>query len=230
MLDIKNLSMNYGKHKVLDDINIHVDKGEVIGLLGSSSSGKTTLMNVVSGLLPYNNGQILIDGMSPCAKTKSYVSLLAENNAIPRWMKMKDIINFYTEMYTDFNKDKFHSILSNNDFKISPNEKISSLSKGTIQMIRLALSISRECSLYLLDEPLGGIDTVVREQITDTIINEINDDSSLIIATHLIFEVEKLLDKVIFIKNGRILSIHDCEDLRIEKGQSIERTFKEVMK
>ncbi|GKX29107.1 ABC transporter ATP-binding protein [Vallitalea longa] len=230
MLDIKNLSINYGKHRVLNDISIHIDKGEVVGLLGPSSSGKTTFMNVVSGLLPYKKGQVLINGTSPCEKTKSYVSLLTENNAIPRWMNLKDIVNFHTEMFNDFNKDKFYSILKNINLDIPDNKKIKHLSKGTIQMLRVALSISRKCGLYLLDEPLGGMDSLVRDQVTDTIINEIDMDSTIIIATHLISEVEKLLDKVIFIKKGQILGIHDCEDLRIEKGQSIEKTFREVMK
>lgn len=230
MLDVKNLSINYGNHKALDDISININKGEVIGLLGPSGSGKTTFMNVVSGLLAYKNGQVLINELSPCEKTKSYVSLLTENNAIPKWMNLKDIVDFYTEMYNDFNTDKFYSILNNTNLNIPNNKKIKSLSKGTIQIIRVALSISRECGLYLLDEPLGGMDSLVRDQVTDTIINKIDTDSTIVITTHLIAEVEKFLDKVIFIKKGRISGIYDCEDLRIEKSQSIEKTFREVMK
>ncbi|QUH30738.1 ATP-binding cassette domain-containing protein [Vallitalea guaymasensis] len=230
MLDIKKLSISYGKHKALDDITFHIDKGEVVGLLGPSGSGKTTFMNTVAGLIPYNHGEVLIDGLNPNEKTKGYVSLLTENNAIPKWMSVEDIRSFYIDMYDDFNENKFDSILQDINIDIPYSEKIKNLSRGMTQLLRLSLSIAREAKLYLFDEPLGGMDTLVREQVIDTIINNIDDNSTIIIATHLIQEVEKLLDKVIFIKKGQMLGIHDCEDLRFQKSQSIEKTFKEVMK
>ncbi|MCT4685978.1 ABC transporter ATP-binding protein [Vallitalea sp.] len=230
MLDIKKLSINYGKHKALDDITFHIDKGEVVGLLGPSGSGKTTFMNTVAGLIPYSHGEVLINGQTPNEKTKGYVSLLTESNAIPKWMSVEDIRSFYIDMYDDFNENKFDSILQDINIDISYSKKIKNLSKGMTQLLRLSLSIAREAKLYLFDEPLGGMDTLVREQVIDTIINNIDDDSTIIIATHLIQEVEKLLDKVIFIKNGQMLGIHDCEDLRFQNSQSIEKTFKEVMR
>jgi ABC-2 type transport system ATP-binding protein len=228
MLDIKKLSISYGKHKALDDITFHIDTNEVVGLLGPSGSGKTTFMNTVAGPIPYNQGEVSINGLNPNKKTKSYVSLLTENNAIPKWMSVEDIRSFYIDMYDDFNENKFDSILQDINIDIPYSKKIKNLSKGMTQLLRLSLSIAREAKLYLFDEPLGGLDTLVREQVIDIIINNIDDDSTIIIATHLIPEVEKLLDKVIFIKNGQMLGVYDCEDLRCQKGQSIEKTFKET--
>lgn len=230
MLDIKNVSKMYGRQLALNDMSFHLGKGEVVGLLGPSGSGKTTLMNIVAGILPFKHGEVLIEDLEPSEKTKAIVSLLTENNAIPKWMTVKDVMNFYIEMYDDFNKEKFQSILNEINMDIPYSKKVKDLSKGMIQLLRLALSISREAGLYLLDEPLGGMDTLVREQVIDVLINYIDHESTIVIATHLIAEVEKLLEKVIFIKEGQILGIHDCEELRIEKGQSIEKTFKEVMR
>ncbi|GMQ59279.1 ABC transporter ATP-binding protein [Vallitalea sediminicola] len=230
MLDIKKLSVSYGKYKALDNITFHINKGEVVGLLGPSGSGKTTFMNTVAGLIPYNHGEVLINGQNPNEKTKGYVSLLTEKNAIPKWMGVEDIREFYIEMYEDFNENKFDSILQDIKINIPYSKKIKDLSKGMAQLLRLSLSIAREAELYLLDEPLGGMDTLVREQVIDTIINNIDSNSTIIVATHLIPEVEKLLDKVIFLNNGQMIGIHNCEDLRFQKNQSIEKTFKEVMR
>ncbi|GMQ62628.1 ABC transporter ATP-binding protein [Vallitalea maricola] len=230
MLDIKKLSISYGKHKALDNITFHIDKGEVVGLLGLSGSGKTTFMNTVAGLIPYNHGEVLINGQSPNEKTKGYVSLLTENNAIPKWMSVEDIRSFYIDMYNDFNENKFDSILQEINIDIPYSKKIKNLSKGMTQLLRLSLSIAREAKLYLLDEPLGGMDTIIRNKVIDMLINNINDNSTMLIATHIIPEVEKLLDKVIFIKQGQLIGFYDCEELRIDKRQSIEKTFIEVMK
>lgn len=230
MLEIKQLSKSYGGHKALSNVNLHFEKGKVVALLGPSGSGKTTFMNIVAGILPYKHGDVLISGEEPSEKTKAIVSLLTENHNIPKWMKVSDIIDFYKEMYDDFNEEKFHEILRDIDFDIPYSKKVKHLSKGMKQLLRLALSISREAKLYLLDEPLGGMDTLVREKVVDMLISNINDESTTIIATHIIPEVEKLLDQVIFIKKGKLLGVHDCEELRIQNGQSIEKMFKEVMR
>jgi ABC-2 type transport system ATP-binding protein len=230
MLEINSLSKNYGKSKVLDNINCSLNKGQIVGLLGPSGSGKTTLMNIIAGITSFKQGNVLINGESPNINTKRSVSLLTETNSIPKWMKVKDVLDFYCEMYSDFNLDKFNNIFNDLNYSISYNKKIIDLSKGMTQLLRLALSISRKTKLYLLDEPLGGLDSLVREQVIDTIINYIDENSTIIIATHLIDEVERLLQKVIFIKDGQLLGLYDCDDLRIEKGQSIEKTFKEVIR
>lgn len=230
MLEVNNLSKYYGKSKVLDNINCHINKGEIVGLLGPSGSGKTTFMNIIAGITPFKQGNVLINGESPNINTKTSVSLLTETNSIPKWMKIKDVLDFYCEMYNDFNQEKFNNIFNDLNYEISYDKKIVDLSKGMRQLLRLALSVSRETKLYLLDEPLGGLDSLIREQVIDTIINYINENSTIIISTHLINEVERLLQKVIFIKDGQLLGLYDCDDLRIEKGQSIEKTFKEVIR
>ncbi|MCT4543824.1 MAG: ABC transporter ATP-binding protein [Vallitalea sp.] len=230
MLEIKQLSKKYKKKKALININFTAEKGKVIGLLGSSGSGKTTLMNIIAGITPYKEGNVLIEGEEQSDSTKAIVSLLTENHNIPKWMKVQDIIDFYIQMYDDFNEDKFQSILHNINFTIPHSTKVTNMSKGMKQLLRIALSISREAKLYLLDEPLAGLDTMLRNQVIDILLSEINEESTVIISSHIISEVEKLLDEVIFIKDGEIKGIHNCEELRVQKGQSIEKTFIEVMK
>lgn len=230
MLDVKNISKSYGSYTALKDVSLHLNKGEVVGLLGPSGSGKTTFMNIIAGILPLECGEVLINGQAPSQKTKAIVSLLTEKNAIPKWMTVKDVVNFYIEMYHDFNQEKFQNILNEIHMDIPYSKRVRNLSKGMTQLLRLALSISRDAELYLFDEPLGGLDTLIREKVINILINYTDYESTVVIATHLIPEVEKLLEKAIFIKDGQILGIYDCEELRIEKGQSIEKTFKEVMR
>ncbi|WBW94886.1 ABC transporter ATP-binding protein [Oceanirhabdus sp. W0125-5] len=229
MLDIHNLSKFYGKKKALNNINLEIEKGQIVGLLGPSGSGKTTLFNIAAGIMPFKEGEIRINSLEPSEKTKAFVSILTENNAIPKWMKVKDIVHFYNEMYDDFNKEKFDNILNNFDLDIPYKKRIKNLSKGMTQLLRLALTISREAELYLLDEPLGGMDTLLRDKVIDIILDNLNTESTTIIATHIIPDVERMLDKVVFIKDGSILGYHDCEELRISKGKSVENVFKEVM-
>lgn len=230
MLEIKELSKSYKKLKVLDDINFNIEKGKVVGILGPSGSGKTTLMNIIAGLVEYNHGSVLIEGQDQSISTKGIVSLLTENHNIPKWMRVIDIINFYQEMYYDFNEKKFYDVLHNIDFNIQHSTKVIDMSKGMKQLLRLSLTIAREAKLYLFDEPLGGVDTLTREKVMDILISEIDSEATIIISTHIIPEVEKILDEVIFIKDGQIKGIHNCEELRIQKGQSIEKIFMEVMR
>lgn len=230
MLVIKGLSISYQKKEALSDISLKIEKGKIVGLLGPSGSGKTTLMDVIAGLLYYDVGEVQIDGHSPSTKTKSMVSLLTENNEIPRWMCVKDIIDFYKGMYLDFNVDTFHRMLESIGIEAPLSKSVHHLSKGTIQLLRLALALSREADLYLLDEPLGGMDTMIREKVIELLLDYMTPDATMLISSHIIPEIEQLIERVIFIKEGQLVGDYDCEALRAETGQSIEKTFKEVMR
>ncbi len=229
MLEFNDLSKRYGKKDVLKNINLSVGRGKIVGLLGPSGSGKTTLFNITAGILPFKEGTIKINGEEPSEKTKAVVSMLTENNAIPKGMKVKDIVHFYNEMYEDFNKEKFDNILNNFDLDICYKKRVKSLSKGMCQLLRLALTISREAELYLLDEPLAGMDVLLRDKVIDIILDNLNEESTIIIATHIITDVERMLDRVVFLKKGYIVGDYDCDELRINTGKSIEKVFKEVM-
>lgn len=226
ILKATNLIKNYYSKKALKGINLELEKGKILGLLGPNGSGKTTFMKIAAGILRPTSGEILIDGHTPGIYTKSIVSYLPDVNYLYKWMRIKDAINFFKDFYTDFDVEKSYKLL---DFmKLDENDKVISLSKGMKEKLHLTLVLSRNAKLYIFDEPLGGIDPNAREKIIDAIIDNIREDSAMIISTHLVRDIERLFDDVAFISNGEIILNRNAEELRTERNKSIDEIFREV--
>ena len=225
---IRGLSKNYGKTMALEMIDLTLPKGKIIGLLGPNGSGKTTLLKILSGLLMNYDGRVTINGHSPDLHTKRIVSYLPDSPYFADWMKIKDATRLFKDMYPDFRTDLMAALLSR--FELSPKMRIKTMSKGMKEKFQLALVMSRKAEIYLLDEPIGGVDPAARDVILQTILANFNPESLLLISTHLIQDVEKILDEVIFIKNGRIV-LHEPRNSVIEReGKSIDDVFREVFK
>lgn len=229
MIKVEKLSKSYKHTQALKEMTFSLNKGKVIGLLGVSGSGKSTLFKTVTGIENYH-GTVTIDDSPINEKTKAMTSFLTENNEFPKWMSVKDLIYFYKLMYKDFNELKLSEMIEQMRLKEHQNKKIRHLSKGILQKFRLALVLSRDAKLFLLDEPLGGIDPLAREEIIEMLSNQIDGESTMLISTHLISEVECLLDEVIFINDGKILGYYDCDEIRSQHGMSIDKFYKEVLR
>ena len=228
ILECKGLNKFYGGKQALKTIDLSLDRGRIVGLLGPNGSGKTTLIKLASGLLPPTGGEILIDGKQPGIETKKLVSYLPERTYLNDWMKVRDIIDFFCDFYGDFNKEKAYDMLSR--LNINPNDRLKSMSKGTKEKVQLILVMSREAKLYLLDEPIGGVDPVARDYILRTIIGNYSEDSTVIISTHLIADIEPVLDYVVFINQGDIAMSATLDQIREEQGKSVDELFREVFR
>ena len=210
----------------VDNLNMTVERGRITGLLGPNGSGKTTLIKMMNGLLQPTSGQILINGMEPGVETKARVAYLPERTYLSAQKTVRDIVDFFSDFYEDFRKDKAYAMLDN--LKIDPTARLKTLSKGTKEKIQLILVMSREADLYILDEPIAGVDPAARDYILRTILNNFNPEGSLLICTHLISDIENILDDVIFIKNGHLVEQTTVETIREEKGMSVDSYFREV--
>lgn len=230
ILECKNLSKSYVKGKrVLDDMNLTVPKGKIVGLLGPNGCGKSTLIKMVSGLLVPTSGKIYVDGIEVSDKTKALVSYLPERTYFNGWMKVRELIDYFEEFYSDFDSQKAYKLLA--DLDIDPKAKLKTLSKGTKEKVQLILVMSRKARLYLLDEPIAGVDPAAREYILSTIVGNYQDDSTIIITTHLIADVEQVLDDYMFMTyGGKILASGSVEETRMEKGCSLDEYFREVFR
>ena len=230
ILECKNLSKAYKKGTfVLDGLNLSIPNGKIIGLLGPNGCGKSTLIKIITGLLQPNGGEVLVDGKPIGEETKAIVSYLPERTYFNSWMRVKELIAYFKEFYSDFDSDKAHKLLR--DLGIDENSKLKSLSKGTKEKVQLILVMSRKAKLYLLDEPIAGVDPAAREYILSTIISNYNPDASIIITTHLISDVEQVLDEFVFISyGGRILKQGSVDQTRAETGQSLDELFREVFR
>lgn len=226
ILETKDLCKSYFNKKALDNFNLTLEKGKVFGLLGPNGSGKTTFIKIATGLLRQSSGEILIDGKKPSVKTKEIVSYLPDKNYLYKWMKISDAIELFKDFYKDFDENKCNELLE--FMKLDKSLKVTSLSKGMLEKLNLTLVLSRKAKLYILDEPLAAVDPVAREQILDAIIKNYNEDSSMIITTHLVHDIERIFDDVAFIKDGSIVLSGNAEDLRCQKGKSIDELFREV--
>lgn len=226
LIECRNLQKNYGKKEVLKDINLHIQKGKIIGLLGPNGSGKTTLMKLMNGLLQPTQGEVLIGGMEPGEETKSIVSYLPDKMYFADWMKVKDLMEFFQDFYADFDRERAENMCAS--LGIPQNEKIKSLSKGTKEKVQLILVMCRKARVYLLDEPIAGVDPAARDYILDTILTNYNPEGTVIISTHLISDIEKILDEVILIREGTILSHAEVDDMREESGKSIDEMFRDM--
>lgn len=226
LLQFQSVSKSYGSRKALNDVSFSIGPGKIIGLLGTNGSGKSTLMKITAGLLPVYSGSVTVAGQPLDLNTKSIVSFMPDRPLTESWMKVKDAITFYSDFYSDFDMAKALQML---DFmNLNPQDRISSLSKGMNERLQLTLALSRNAKLYLLDEPIGGVDPVARTKILDAIVEFYSEDSSLIISTHLVKDIERIFDEVIFIKNGELVLHEEVEELRLKHGKSVDDMFKEV--
>ncbi|MFS8541196.1 MAG: ABC transporter ATP-binding protein [Tissierellales bacterium] len=203
IVEIKNLTKKYSNKIALNNISLNIEEGKVVGILGPNGSGKTTLIKILTGLLRQTSGEVLIDGHKIGVYTKRVVSYLPDRNFLYKWMKIEDAMNLYKDFYSDFDEKKFNDILS--FMKLDKNMKIESLSKGMHEKLNLSLVLSRNAKLYVLDEPIAGVDPVARDQILNAIINNYNEKSSMIITTHLVRDMENILDEVVFLKEGNVI-------------------------
>ena len=228
LIEIEGLYKSYNKLLALNNLNLSLEGGQIVGLLGPNGSGKTTLIKILNDLLKADRGNILIDGKNPSIETKEVVAYLPDRNSLPDYMKIKDLINMQADFFKDFDVDKANSMIE--DLGINTNMRFKSLSKGMGEKVQLALVMSRKAKVYLLDEPIGGVDPAARDYILRTIISNYNPESVVIISTHLISEIESVLDDVIFIKNGEIV-LHKSPDLiREEYAKGVDELFREVFK
>ncbi len=228
ILECRELSKRFGKTAALDNVSLKLEPGRVIGLLGPNGSGKTTLIKLCNGLLTPSEGEILIDGEAPGPKTKAIVSYLSDKEYLPDWMSTRQLMDFFEDFYQDFDRQRAEEMLLR--LGLDEKQKVKTMSKGTREKVQLILVMSRRAKLYLLDEPIGGVDPATRDYILDTIIRNYNPEAAVLISTHLIADVEQVLDEVIFIQNGQILLQSDVDSIREEKGMSVDQYFREVFK
>ncbi len=228
LLRCENVWKGYGGKQVLMDFNLQVDGGRIVGLLGPNGCGKTTFMKLVNGLLVPNQGQILIDGYAPGPESKARVSYLPDANYLPDWMKVEDLVVMVADFFPDFDAAKAIAMLS--DLKISGLERLKTLSKGTKEKVQLILAMSRQARLYMLDEPIGGVDPAARDYILNTIIGNYNENAAVIISTHLIMDIEQVLDEAVFLNNGQVMLHKSVDAIREEDGKSVDDLFREVFR
>ena len=228
ILKAEGLTKRYANKIALNSMNLTVPKGKILGLLGPNGSGKTTFLKIAAGLLTKSLGTIEIDGKEAGRETKAFVSYLPDKQFLYKWMKIKDAFNYYEDFFKDFDRKKALDLLEHMNLK--PDMKVNTLSKGMTEKLLLTLCLSRNSKLYLLDEPLGGVDPVTREKILDAIIENYSSESSIIITTHLVSDIERLFDSAAFINDGHIILEGDAENLRNEKNMSIDEIYREVFK
>lgn len=228
VLQVNSLCKSYGNHSVLEGVGFTIPRGRIVGLLGPNGCGKSTLMKLISGLTQPDSGEILIDGVLPSKQTKSMISYLPERTYLNDWMKIKDILNLFSDFYTDFDLERAKSMLA--DLHISADSKLKTMSKGTKEKVQLILVMSRRAQLYLLDEPIGGVDPAAREYILNTILKNFEETSSILISTHLIQDVETVFDQVLFLNHGKIVINGEVDEIRSTYGKSIDGLFREVFK
>lgn len=226
ILQLHNLNKSYASFPALKNVDLELEPGRIMGILGPNGSGKTTLIKIVAGLLQPSGGEVMVCGMAPGVQTKALVSYLPDVNHLPSWMTIQGMIQYFNTFYEDFEPDRAFALLER--LGIDQRRKVTALSKGTREKLQLSLALARKARLYLMDELLEGIDPVARMVAIDTILENYNTEGSLIISTHLITDVEKLLDEVVFLKEGEIILSGNTEDLRLEKKRSIEGIYKEI--
>ena len=228
ILECKGLSKRFGAVTALDGISFTIEPGRIVGLLGPNGSGKTTLIKLANGLLVPTAGELWINGRAPGKESHAMVFYLPERTSLPLWMTVKQLQDFYEDFYADFQRERSEEMLDR--LEISAKQRMKHMSKGTREKVQLILAMSRQAKLYLLDEPIGGVDPAARDYILDTIIRNYNPEASVIISTHLIADVEKVLDEVLFIDRGQILLQSSVDAIREEKGMSVDALFREVYK
>lgn len=228
LIEIKNLSKSYGDKLILDDVNLNLTHGKIIGLLGKNGAGKTTLIKLINDLLIKTSGDIKVNGNEIGVESKKIISYLPERSYLNRQMKVSEIIEFFKDFYEDFDSEKALKLLK--DLDLDVNENLSKMSKGMQEKVQLVLVMSRKAEIYILDEPLGGVDPATRDYILNTILSNFSENASVIISTHLISDIERILDEVIFIDKGKIILHEDADKLRNKENASIDEIFRRMFK
>ncbi len=228
ILETQHLTKNYGSKAVLSELNLTLEKGRIIGLLGPNGSGKTTLIKMCNGLIQPTKGEIRINAHPVGAESKKAVSYLPERSYLNNSMSPNDYINLLADFYEDFDAMKAYDMLA--ALKINPKDRLKTMSKGTKEKVQLILVMSRQAELYLLDEPIGGVDPAARDYILNTIISNYNPEASVVISTHLISDVEQILDEVIFIHEGKLKLHKNVDEIRAVEGKSVDALFREVFR
>lgn len=228
LIEFKNLSKNYGNKKALINVNLEIERGKIYGLLGPNGSGKTTMIKIINDLLQPSSGEILINGKEPGIDSKKIISYLPERTYLNMNMKVLELIDFFKDFYEDFDEEKALNLLKK--LKINKQDKLKNMSKGTKEKVQLVMVMSRKADLYILDEPIGGVDPASRDYILDTILSNFNEGSSIIICTHLIADIQKILDQVIFINQGKIVLNEEADTIRKKKKTTIDKLFREEFK
>lgn len=228
LVKCNNLCKNFDNKIILKDVNLSIQKGRIVGLLGKNGMGKTTLIKLINDLLTPTSGEVLINSEIPNVNSKRVISYLPERTYLDKSMKVSQIITFFEEFYDNFNKEKAIKLLKDLDLDI--NAKVNKMSKGMQEKLQLILVMSREAELYILDEPLGGVDPATRDYILDTILSNFNEGASVIISTHIISDIERILDDVIFIDKGKIILTSSADELRKKENASIDEIFRRCFK
>ena len=228
LLKCINLNKSYGDKKVLKDINLTIPRGKIIGLLGKNGTGKSTLIKLINDLLTPTSGTVLVNGKEIGVESKKIIAYLPERTYLDKTMTVDKVIKYFSEFYDNFDSDKARKLLK--DLDLDTTQKLSKMSKGMQEKVQLVLVMSRKADLYILDEPLGGVDPATRDYILDTILNNFNEGASVIISTHLIADIERILDEVIFIDKGKIILQSDSDELRNKENASIDEIFRRMFK
>lgn len=228
LVTCRNLTKRYGSKFALNNVSLSIESGKIVGLLGPNGSGKTTLIKILNQLITPTSGEVLIGGSPLTVETKAMISYLPDRMCLGNWMHVADAINFFADFYTDFDRSRAQDMLDK--LHIRPSDTIRAMSKGTKEKLQLILVMSRRAALYCLDEPIAGVDPAARDYILSTILNNYDPDATILISTHLISDVENILDEVIFIREGSILLQSSVDDLRIQNGKSVDHVFREVFK
>ncbi|HBA37153.1 MAG TPA: ABC transporter ATP-binding protein [Firmicutes bacterium] len=228
LLECINVSKNYGDKVVLKDINLSIPRGKIIGLLGKNGAGKSTLIKLVNDLLTPTSGKVLVNGLEVGVESKKIISYLPERTYLDKSMTVDKVIEFFKNFYDNFDSEKARKLLE--DLGLDISQKLSMMSKGMQEKVQLVLVMSRRADLYILDEPLGGVDPATRDYILDTILTNFNEGASIIISTHLIADIERILDEVIFIDNGEIVLQSESDELRQKEGVGIDEIFRRMFK
>ena len=228
IMECSALSKRFGSKSALDSIDLTLESGRIIGLLGPNGSGKSTLIKLANGLLTPSSGTVLIDGMAPGRETKAVVSYLPERSVLPDWMTTRDAVNFYADFYQDFDRAKALNMIG--ALGLEERQRIKTMSKGTREKLHLILVMSRAAKLYLLDEPIGGVDPATRDYILRTIIGGYREDATVVISTHLIADVEPVLDEAVFLRQGHSELHESVDDIRANRGMSVDALFREVFR
>lgn len=228
LLQFNNVSKSYGAKQALHDVSFSLPKGKIVGLLGPNGSGKTTIMKLINGLIQPTSGTVLINNEPPGVASKQAISYLPDRTYLNNWMKVKDTFDMFSDFYLDFDRQRAEEMLKN--LNIDASASLKSLSKGTLEKVQLILVMARKAQLYLLDEPIAGVDPAARDYILQTILNNYGEESTILLSTHLITDVESIFEEVIFVKNGAIDLVGDVDEIRAQHGKSIDGLFREVYK
>lgn len=228
LIETKNLTKSYGKKEALKNINLTIEPGKIYGLLGPNGSGKTTLIKIINNLLTPTSGEITIKGNNPGIESKKIISYLPERTYLNMNFKVKEVLDYFEDFYDNFDRKKALTLLRK--LNINQEDKLKTMSKGTKEKVQLILVMSRKADIYILDEPIGGVDPASRDYILETIISNFDNNSSMIISTHLIQDIESILDNVIFINQGKIILNDTADNIRTERNQTIDQVFREEFK